>query len=607
MLRIRQQQLDALGATTRAHFRARMAAHLREHVPIWVASRADDELAAWVAAAHATAERHGLDTEPEAAQLILLLTVLGADAADRPAWAREVLEDDDLAAIGKLRRLVRRARERRVAGIEQVLELPPPPTQARRSTLRPTQRCPFQPPRPCDVDSLTLVVRGGDEAGAERELTTRRSRRRDPVPDVLEREARRLLASYDLVIDVIADPPGARPATVAGRAGFHGRACPIEAHPRLSLTPLARAEPPQVEHQPSAHELVLPATHFHAPSSFLDHDPSQPDDNPFDRITGVFGIIKAAWDSLTPACVELRADGCGVRDTGDARAATHGLLGLARIYRRSKWSIGMKIPRLGSFERERSFSPGWRAREPSEHDEEPEGLDLVVTYNDTELEVGKTVEKVLAHLGTIRAGLTDLRKLFKMVPQVGWKLSVEASLFSGTLAYTCAAEHVEQPLASGRYYAVQWVHELTLEMVLIELELTLSFGLEARAAGAALVLKIEGSLSLEAGIGATVRLDLASPSRRLEVRAEAGAELRIVGYVSLLGKTLADAELSVGGGLKLDDAEVVIEPGARAFDFKGKLLSKSIEVNGYIRAGWFADRRLDPVELMAEEVLHTFG
>lgn len=121
MLRILDRQMEALSRDTEGEFVATMAAYLREHYPRWVLALSEEELLRWVAEALHKAVGHGVDTEPEAAQLILLFTVLGLDADERLAWVREVLEDGDLAAIGKVRRLVARSREHEVSGLEHVL------------------------------------------------------------------------------------------------------------------------------------------------------------------------------------------------------------------------------------------------------------------------------------------------------------------------------------------------------------------------------------------------------------------------------------------------------------------------------------------------------
>ena len=121
MFRILDHQMEALALDTQKRFVATMSGYLREHFPRWVVSLDDEELSSWVAEALQKAARYGVDTEPEAAQLILLLTVLGLDADERLACVREVLEDVDLAAIGKVKRLIALSRDNEVSAIEHVL------------------------------------------------------------------------------------------------------------------------------------------------------------------------------------------------------------------------------------------------------------------------------------------------------------------------------------------------------------------------------------------------------------------------------------------------------------------------------------------------------
>jgi hypothetical protein len=124
MFRIRSEQMRRLGESTRARFVAMMHDYLREYFPAWVATLSDDELSSWLGAALDKADGYGVRTEPEAAQLILLLVVLGLDADETAEWAREVLGDEELVAVGKVRKLARLAKERGVAGIEHALVYP---------------------------------------------------------------------------------------------------------------------------------------------------------------------------------------------------------------------------------------------------------------------------------------------------------------------------------------------------------------------------------------------------------------------------------------------------------------------------------------------------
>jgi hypothetical protein len=121
MFRIKKEQMDHFAANTRRRFEDKTAAYLRAEHGQRVAHLKGDALAEWVHAAVDKASRFGVGTEPEATQLLLLLLLLGLDADERLPWAREVLTNRDLVALGKVRRLVRRARQHDVAGLDDVL------------------------------------------------------------------------------------------------------------------------------------------------------------------------------------------------------------------------------------------------------------------------------------------------------------------------------------------------------------------------------------------------------------------------------------------------------------------------------------------------------
>jgi hypothetical protein len=117
--RILDSQLQALALQTQQSFVAMMAAYLREHFPGWVEELGAGDLVGWLSRALDKAARYGVETEPEAAQFILLLTVLGLDADERHGWVKETLEDPNLAALGKVRKLARagRAHDRRILDV----------------------------------------------------------------------------------------------------------------------------------------------------------------------------------------------------------------------------------------------------------------------------------------------------------------------------------------------------------------------------------------------------------------------------------------------------------------------------------------------------------
>lgn len=122
MFRIHEEQMQRLAERSRHRFVARMADYLERAYPESVGDLSRGELEAWVREGVEKAERYGIGTEPEVAQLVLL--VLGLDADETEPWAREALADPNLQGVGKVRALAREARARAIEGIEQVLVVP---------------------------------------------------------------------------------------------------------------------------------------------------------------------------------------------------------------------------------------------------------------------------------------------------------------------------------------------------------------------------------------------------------------------------------------------------------------------------------------------------
>lgn len=124
MFRIKKEQMDFFTEKTRRKFRAKVIAFLRRRFEEKVAATSDGELDAWVELAVDKANRYRVNTEPEALQLIVLFLFLGLDVDDKLEWARRVLADKDLYAIGKVRRFLRVARSEGVTGLDDLIVFP---------------------------------------------------------------------------------------------------------------------------------------------------------------------------------------------------------------------------------------------------------------------------------------------------------------------------------------------------------------------------------------------------------------------------------------------------------------------------------------------------
>ena len=579
---------------------------------------------------------------------------------------------------------------------------PPPSTNAGASVSEPVQQCPLKPQTPCDVDKLTIVVTGKDGKGSvTRKLSTTKRRHSERVRDVRSRPIRRLLRTYDLIIDIIADPDvSTAPSTAAvieGSAQFHGRSCALQLHPMLALRPLGLApelagNSELVTIEPGAARVTVPKTEVYALQSFIDRNTSHSKDSAFDTATDLFAIIVALWDATKDKAVELRAYSCGVRAREDRKAANQTLLALARIHRDSKWSIGVKIPPLGSFKAERKemrvgregirevttsreVSAGMGYYQTSDtHETSGEGLlanetrsgrfqrgsdvsaievsrtvedgsptrtitskssrgntvsvssseghvtaevikerlrrahgfEIVITHNGTEVAALEAIKRVKEQIEKITKALTDIDALFDKVPQVGWKFGFEVSVLTGTILLEWWPEYVNKVLANGRYYPVQNRLQGKISMTIVDVEMSLSFGVDARALDSGLVVKIAGSINLAATIDADISLTLLKPRQTVDVSASADAKISVVGFVSLLGKTVADAVLTAHAGLELA-GQLEIDMSRRKLDLHGRLESKAIQLDGYISIPWWPDKTIDPpIVVLKPQTLYDF-
>jgi hypothetical protein len=121
LLRILKEQMEALGARTRTRFVQKITDYLLQHFKACFDEMSRADVEAWVGAGIDKAEKYGITTEPEVAQLLLLFLVLGLDADETTPWVAEVLRDRELVGLGKVRKLSREAREREIEGVESVL------------------------------------------------------------------------------------------------------------------------------------------------------------------------------------------------------------------------------------------------------------------------------------------------------------------------------------------------------------------------------------------------------------------------------------------------------------------------------------------------------
>lgn len=110
MLRIKAEQLKHFASLARRRFSGLMIEYFRASFAPETAAMDDCALREWVDRALAFCDRAGVNTEPEAAQLMALLLVLGVDAEARHPWVAPIVNRRGLHPEGKVRALFAAAR-----------------------------------------------------------------------------------------------------------------------------------------------------------------------------------------------------------------------------------------------------------------------------------------------------------------------------------------------------------------------------------------------------------------------------------------------------------------------------------------------------------------
>ncbi|MBW2522814.1 MAG: hypothetical protein JRI23_01500 [Deltaproteobacteria bacterium] len=574
---------------------------------------------------------------------------------------------------------------------------PAPPTQPQNSATAPCHDCPLQVNKPCDVERFEVKYSGvkhNEDARTDpKTVETRKVRRLEEVSDVKDRDVLRLLQQYDFVIDVLAQPnapslPNAEPAEIEVKADYHGRHCSPQNHALILMEDLLEKET-QIEYAPGQAKAKLGPHKYHSLMSWIDQRSTT--DAAFDSVTSVFGMIRALWDRTDARGISIDAKSCGIRARGDGNAPNRQLRALVRIYRRSKWAVGIKIPPFGAFNdsraggwdargerygsRSQSASAGFNAlsrqtssewsgegalgeykhtrrtqvggnvsayessrsvsdgsvtrtfkeeysgqagREIADTDGSystkeikdrlsySAGFEFVVIHNETEVKLGEAIEKIKEQINAIIEVIRNIQKLFDKVPKVGWSFSFDVSVFAGTIVLEWGAAYGD-PLANGRYLPVAWEVGGRVDIEIISLTLTVGFGVDVRALGTGVFAMISGSLTLKASVGADINIGGDKVVEEIDVAASAECKLSATAGATFLGMTIADAELSVDGGVELREGKLFVSFTQKKFDLTGELWCKQIQLTGHIRRPILRDKHIDPPKIiLPERQIHEF-
>jgi hypothetical protein len=240
---------------------------------------------------------------------------------------------------------------------------------------------------------------------------------------------------------------------------------------------------------------------------------------------------------------------------------------------------------------------------------------LVITRNGREFEkelLGSGEHKSLKEkvIDGLVKGIETIGKAietFNKMPQLGWKFEFSVSLFAGTITLQWGPKALPGPVSDGRYYPVGLKVVGNIAMDVVAIEASISFGVEARALGTGIVAKIQGKLSLKVAVECEIALEEWKPKFEVALKPEASFTGSAIGYASVAGYSLVDAQLSCKVAITMDDGKLEIE-AEHGIVLKGTLKREPIQLKGYIKVPIWGLKKIDPPVMLCEgAVLHKFG
>ncbi len=213
----------------------------------------------------------------------------------------------------------------------------------------------------------------------------------------------------------------------------------------------------------------------------------------------------------------------------------------------------------------------------------PSRFTLVVKRNDREIDSAgfKELIESVRKIAEIIKGAFDA---LKRSPQLGWKITFSISVLEGSIEGQWGSRMLDTPI-DARYLPVVTFFSLKIDVMLLDVSAELSFGVEAKALGTGVQLKVSGTI----GCRVPLNVHVAGTQDPFEVKLTPSIEckLSVVADASVVGLSLVNAQASASGGITVD-GKFVVDP-TRGLDLVGTVKRKPIIVKAQI--SWFGARR----------------
>ena len=236
---------------------------------------------------------------------------------------------------------------------------------------------------------------------------------------------------------------------------------------------------------------------------------------------------------------------------------------------------------------------------------------LVFSRNDREIggaELMVAIRQLKENITKLSNAIAEIRNLFKKLPQAGFKFEFDLKVLTGYTVIEWGPKNGKP--VNDRYWPVYTQFKLKFLIEIVNMKLTLSFGIDVTTGGESwktgLVVKIEGGIAFKIAIDKEFSGDDSAGPTAFGVAGECVANLTPYATAYAAGYVLADARAELSSGLEFK-GQLIIDLPKKNFGLKGDIKSKSLVLTGSIKAPWWSSpRAMDPKEFLQGTTVYTF-
>lgn len=217
---------------------------------------------------------------------------------------------------------------------------------------------------------------------------------------------------------------------------------------------------------------------------------------------------------------------------------------------------------------------------------------------------GLALKQVKESVKSFASAIETIKSLFDAVPKWGFYFTFDMKVFAGSVIFEWGPGYGEK--LGERYYPVDTQYKFKIAMDIVNVTLTVGFGVQCMAKGTGFKAVIEGSLTFK--IGLNYAFNGQDDDRKvIGVQGSCDGKLNPLLEVKVLGWTVTKAEAAVTSGLYLRGGQFVIDKKANKFGLHGTICSRPVVLTAEFRTGfWGVKKTMDPKTILRGSAIYTF-